>query len=46
LKYVKIKLVVKKSESFVFYATFIADEYKDLKNKKESYCHRFWGKYW
>jgi len=34
LKYGKIKLVVKKSESFVFYATFIADEYKDLKIRK------------
>jgi len=34
LKYGKIKLVVKKPESFVFYATYLADEYKDLKIKK------------
>jgi len=34
LKFGNIKLIVKKSESFVFYATFIADEYKDLKIKK------------
>jgi len=34
LKYGKIKLVVKKPESFIFYATYIADEYKDLKIKK------------
>ena len=34
LKFGNIKLIVKKSESFIFYATFIADEYKDLKIKK------------
>jgi len=34
LKYGDIKLIVKKSEAFVFYATFIADQYKDLKIKK------------
>lgn len=35
LKYGKTKLVVKKSESFIFYATFIANEYKNLKIKKD-----------
>jgi hypothetical protein len=34
LKYGNIKLIVKKSEAFVFYATFIANEYKDLKIRK------------
>jgi FkbM family methyltransferase len=34
LKSGKTKLLVKKKESFVFYATFIADEYKNLKIKK------------
>jgi len=33
LKYGKIKLVVKKAESFVFYATYLADEFKDLKKR-------------
>jgi len=34
MKYGKIKLVIRKSKSFVFCATFIADEYKDLKIRK------------
>lgn len=34
LKYWKYQLIIKKEEKFVFYATFIADEYKNLQIKK------------
>jgi FkbM family methyltransferase len=34
LKFGKIRLLVKKEEAFIFYATFIANEYKNLKIKK------------
>ena len=34
IKYGNAKLVIKKSESFIFYATFIANEYQNLEIKK------------